>query len=122
ARLRQLSAHEIGHTLGLAHNYIASAQRAQGVQSVMDYPHPVAQLTSDGRIDLSAAYEDGIGEWDKVAIAYGYSDFPAGTDEDAALQRILDEAMARGVTFLSDQDARPVGSAHPDVHLWDNAE
>ena len=117
ARIRQLSAHEVGHTLGISHNYIAStADRA----SVMDYPHPVARLTADGRIDLSDAYAEGIGEWDKMAVRYGYADFPAGTDEDAALEAILDEAESRGLRFLSDQDARPTGSAHPEAHLWDN--
>lgn len=118
-RIRQLSAHEIGHTLGLAHNYIASAQRDAGNQSVMDYPHPRATL-EDGQISLADAYDRGIGEWDKVAIRYGYQDFPQGADEEAALDAILAEAQARGVTFISDQDARPAGSAHPEVHLWDN--
>ncbi|MFO7892444.1 MAG: zinc-dependent metalloprotease [Longimicrobiales bacterium] len=117
ARIRQLSVHEVGHTIGLAHNYIASAlDRA----SVMDYPHPLVRLADDGSIDLSAAYDTGIGEWDRVTIAYGYSDFEDGTDESAALQRILREARDRGLIFLSDQDARPAGSAHPRTHLWDN--
>ncbi|HEX2167462.1 MAG TPA: zinc-dependent metalloprotease [Longimicrobiales bacterium] len=120
ARLRQLSAHEIGHTLGIAHNYIASTQGEGGRASVMDYPHPLAQLTSDGDIDLSNAYDQKIGEWDKLAVAYGYQDFPAGVNEEAALDSILDVGARRGLTFLSDQDARPVGSAHPQSHLWDN--
>ncbi|MGH7447158.1 MAG: zinc-dependent metalloprotease, partial [Longimicrobiales bacterium] len=120
ARLRQLSAHEIGHTLGIAHNYIASTQGAAGRASVMDYPHPLVRLTSDGRIDLSNAYDQKIGEWDKLAVAYGYQDFPAGVDEQAALDSILADGARRGFTFLSDQDARPVGSAHPQTHLWDN--
>jgi hypothetical protein len=116
ARLRQLAAHEIGHTLGLAHNYIAStANRA----SVMDYPPPFAQLRADGTIDLSDAYAVGIGEWDKVAIAFGYQDFPKNTDEPKALTGILDAARGRGLIFLTDQDARPTGSSHPQVHLWD---
>lgn len=122
ARLRQLSAHEIGHTLGIAHNYIASAQTRNGVQSVMDYPHPVVRLRPDGSIDLSSAYPDGIGAWDVVAVKYGYSHFPPGTDEKAALTAIIDEGRRAGITFLSDQDARPVGSAHPQTHLWDNGE
>jgi hypothetical protein len=117
ARIRQLSAHEVGHTLGLSHNYIASAQ---GRASVMDYPHPLVRLGADGRPELDSAYAVGMGEWDKVSIAYGYGEFPDGTDEEAALDRILTEAWDRGITFLSDQDARPRGSAHPQTHLWDN--
>jgi hypothetical protein len=117
ARIRQLAAHEVGHTLGLAHNYIASAQ---GRVSVMDYPHPMVTLTPDGRIDLSNTYPEGIGAWDKVAITYGYSDFAPGTNEPVALERIISDARAHGLTFLTDQDARPTGSAHPQTHLWDN--
>ncbi len=117
ARIRQLAAHEVGHTLGLAHNYIASTQ---GRASVMDYPHPLATLRPDGGVDLSDAYHEGIGEWDKVAIAWGYQDFPPATDTRAALDRIITEARDRGLTFLTDQDARPTGSAHPQTHLWDN--
>ena len=117
ARLRQLSAHEVGHTLGLQHNYAASpVNRA----SVMDYPAPRAKLGADGVPDLSDAYAKGIGEWDKVAIAYGYQDFAPGTDEAAALDRTLSEASARGLMYLTDQDARPAGSSSSVAHLWDN--
>lgn len=117
ARLRQLSAHEVGHTLGISHNYLSStADRA----SVMDYPHPFVQLRGDGSIDLSQAYVEGIGAWDKEAIRYGYSDFPAGQDEAQALERILAEGRSRGLLFLTDQDGRPTGSSHPETHLWDN--
>jgi hypothetical protein len=117
ARIRQLSAHEVGHTLGLAHNYIASSQLRA---SVMDYPHPRVWFGPDGTPDLADAYATGIGVWDKVAIAYGYQDFPAEVEEDGALKAILHAARVEGITFLSDQDARPTGSAHPEAHLWDN--
>ncbi len=117
ARLRQLAAHEVGHTLGLQHNYIAStANRA----SVMDYPHPWIKVGSDSALDLGDAYAVGIGEWDKVAITFGYQDFPAGTDEAAGLNKVLAGGRARGIHYLSDQDARPPGSAHPNTHLWDS--
>jgi len=118
-RIRQLSAHEIGHTLGLSHNYIASAERAAGNQSVMDYPHPRIEMNGD-EIDVTDAYDEGIGEWDKTAITWGYQDFPAGADEDARLDAIIQEARSRGVTFMTDSEARPQGSAHPQAHLWDN--
>ena len=80
ARIRQLSAHEVGHTLGLGHNYYDSSR---GRISVLDYPHPLVTLEDDGRLDYSEVYDMDIGEWDKVAIMYGYSDFPEGTDEAA---------------------------------------
>ncbi|HEX9164727.1 MAG TPA: zinc-dependent metalloprotease [Gemmatimonadales bacterium] len=117
ARIRQLSAHEVGHTIGLGHNYVSSTQ---GRASVMDYPHPVAKLRADGTVDLSDAYAEGIGAWDKVSVTWGYQDFPPGTDEAAALDAILARGRAAGLTYLTDQDARPTGSAHPTTHLWDN--
>ena len=117
ARIRQLGAHEVGHTLGLAHNFAASiSDRA----SVMDYPAPLATVSFDGKVLLDRAYDTGIGEWDKVTIAYGYSEFPDGTDEEAALEKILQDARTAGLEYISDTDARPLGGAHPDAHLWDN--
>ena len=115
SRLRQLAAHEVGHTLGMAHNYISSAQKNT---SVMDYPHPMITLKPNGDVDITSAYETGIGEWDKVAVTWGYGQF-AG-DERKALDSVLLAARTRGLTFLTDQDARPVSSASPDAHLWDN--
>lgn len=119
ARLRQLSAHEVGHTLGLSHNFASSINNRS---SVMDYPYPFIQLKSDGTLDFSEAYDVGIGDWDKRTIIYGYSDFPKGTDEAAALDAILKENIRLGLQYISDQDARPAHGAHPNAHLWDNGD
>lgn len=116
ARLRQLAAHEVGHTLGLEHNFAASPHDRA---SVMDYPPPFVQLDAAGNIDLNSAYATGIGEWDKIAIRYGYTQFAPGA-ETAGLAAILKEARDKGLLFISDRDARAVGGAHPLAHLWDS--
>jgi hypothetical protein len=113
ARIRQLAAHEVGHTLGIGHQYYNSTK---GRISVMDYPHPLEKLNADGTIDLSDAYATGIGEWDKVAIAYGYQDFPPGTDEKSALRKILDDAWKADLIYMSNQDT----DATPKVDQWNN--
>ena len=114
ARIRQLSAHEVGHTLGFAHNFAASTK---GRASVMDYPHPTLSL-KNGKVDFSNAYDTKIGDWDKVTVAYSYSDVSG--DEQKQLGAILDKAFQNGARYISDQDARPMGSAHIYGHLWDN--
>jgi hypothetical protein len=116
ARIRQLSAHETGHTLGLAHNFAASTY---GRASVMDYPAPMVEI-KNGKLDLSNAYARGIGAYDKFAIKYAYSDFAPTANEAAELERILQEGVAAGMLFISDADARPPGAAHPLASLWDN--
>ena len=119
SRMRQLAAHEVGHTLGLEHNYSSSTVRRS---SVMDYPPPYVKLGADGVPDVSDAYATGIGEWDKVSIAWGYQDFAPGTDERAALNKTLLDAFGSGLRYLTDQDARPAGSSSSKAHLWDSGE
>jgi hypothetical protein len=118
ARIRQLSAHEVGHTIGFAHNFAASTN---GRASVMDYPHPTVTL-KNGQVDLSNAYAVGIGEWDKVTVAYSYSEFAKDANEKVALNRILENASKRGLRFITDSDARAAGGAHALAHLWDNGK
>ncbi|MAG55384.1 MAG: peptidase [Planctomycetes bacterium] len=117
ARLRQLSAHEVGHTLGFAHNFAASVNDRA---SVMDYPAPLVKVRPDGTLDFSDAYAVGIGRWDIYGVRYAYTQFAPGADEKAARNAIVEEWLAAGLHFLSDQDARSLGSAHPLAHLWDN--
>jgi len=117
-RIRQLSAHEIGHTLGFAHNYISSANNRS---SVMDYPHPKIDIV-DGDISIDDAYSRNIGDWDKVTVRYAYTDFQENENEEIKLNQIIEEAVNKGLYFLSDSDSRPVGSANPFSHLWDNGE
>lgn len=118
-RLRQLAAHEVGHTLGLQHNYASSYNDRA---SVMDYPHPNISLDSKGNIDFSQVYTNVIGEWDKRAILYGYQDFKAGVNENEALNAILDENTKNGLLFIADADARAASGMHPYAHLWDNGK
>ncbi len=119
ARIRQLSAHEVGHTLGLAHNFAASTY--DGRASVMDYPAPLVEI-KNGKLDFSNAYAVGIGSYDKFAIRYGYAQFPAGENENAPLEKIARDGAANGMLFISDGDTRPASAANPLSNLWDNGD
>jgi hypothetical protein len=124
-RIRQLAAHETGHTLGLSHNFAASSFPHDPDQtvSVMDYPHPWITLGKDGVPDVSHAYPAGIGIWDKVAIDYGYREFDRDgkpVEDAAGLEKILRDSEQTGLIYITDEDARPLGGAHPHAHLWDN--
>ncbi|HQZ94681.1 MAG TPA: zinc-dependent metalloprotease, partial [Pyrinomonadaceae bacterium] len=116
ARIRQLSAHEVGHTLGFTHNFAASTYSRA---SVMDYPAPMVEI-KNGKLDFSNAYAVGIGAFDKFQVRYAYSQFAPGANEDAELDKIVNEGVANGMLFLGDQDARPAGGANPLANLWDN--
>ncbi|GAB3223265.1 zinc-dependent metalloprotease [Algoriphagus aestuariicola] len=116
-RLKQLSAHEIGHTIGVAHSYATSPD---GRASVMDYPHPLISQDADGNLDFSQAYDLKIGEWDKWAIKYGYGTPAPGQSEDEFLKKTLEETYAAGFEFITDSDSRNPSGVHPRSHLWDN--
>jgi hypothetical protein len=119
ARIRQLAAHEVGHTLGFEHNFAASSYG--GRASVMDYPAPLVEI-KNGKLDLSNAYGVGIGIYDKYAVNYAYADFPKGADENAELEKILVKGAADGMLFIRDEDGRGVETAHPFASTWDNGE
>ncbi len=112
-RIRQLSAHEVGHTLGLGHNYYDSSK---GWISVMDYPVALAELQADGRIDLSKAYHQNIGEWDKAAINWGYREFKGGGNDEPALETIIDDAWTADLRYFTNQDT----DIHPKADQWTN--
>ena len=115
ARIRQLSAHEVGHTLGLNHNFAASNY---GNQSVMDYPHPQFQL-EENKVVATNPYGVGLGLWDKAAIAYGYREFDEAK-EAQWLKQLIAENDINGLLYISDPDARSSGSPHAKASLWDN--
>lgn len=117
ARIRQLAAHEVGHTLGIEHNFAASVDNRS---SVMDYPFPLVKFNPDGGLDLSDAYAVGIGDWDKRTIRYAYQDFPAGTDDGAQRLATLEETIDSGLLYVADSDSRAPGTMHPQGNLWDN--
>jgi hypothetical protein len=118
-RLRQLAAHEVGHTIGLQHNYASSFNDRA---SVMDYPHPNMYVNEKGEIDFSKVYTNEIGAWDKRAILFGYQDFGKVSPavENAALNNMLAENSKNGLLFIADADARAASGFHPYAHLWDN--
>ncbi len=119
ARIRQLSAHEVGHTLGIAHNFAASSYNRA---SVMDYPHPLFEIDkSNNSIMAKNAYAEDIGVWDKAVIEYGYQDF-SQQNEEQALNKIIERNSQKQMLFVSDPDSRRIGDAHPKASLWDNGE
>lgn len=118
ARIRQLSAHEVGHTIGLGHNFAASVNDRA---SVMDYPAPLARVDGDS-ISLDDAYDTGIEDWDEMAVRYAYAQPDSGQTEAELLDRILQDAEELGLLYVTDRDARPAGAAHPDGNLWDNGD
>lgn len=118
-RVRQLSAHEVGHTLGFPHNYLASSY---GRESVMDYPAPLIEITDDGEIDLSNAYLQRIGEYDKLSVRYAYEQFPPGANEEEELESIVQESIDRGLLFMAHNNNNFVGAGHQFASVWDNGD
>lgn len=118
ARIRQLAAHEVGHTLGLDHNFAASTNQDA---SVMDYPHPKIQLKGND-IDISAPYTTGVGPWDDFAIAYGYSDQGDARTQQALQVDLLADVAKRGLRYIGEADSRQKDGSQAYASLWDSGD
>jgi hypothetical protein len=116
ARIRQLSAHEVGHTLGFSHNFAASSY---GRASVMDYPAPLVGIR-DGRLDLADAYAVGMGVYDIFSVRFAYTQYESVAEERAGLKKLVEDGVAAGMLFIDDGDGRDVATAHPQASVWDN--
>jgi len=110
-RIRQLSAHEVGHALGFAHNFAASTYDKG---SVMDYPAPDIRVTN-GQIDFSNTYGVGVGLWDKFTATWLYGDL-----DDTAREALVQKSIEDGLLYVADSNARNVGTGHPEGNVWDN--
>jgi len=105
-RLALLTCHEVGHALGLDHNFVASTY-LRG--SVMDYFAPRVHIRPDGTADLSDAYMQGVGSYDRFAIEWGYSENPSGNlpqQNAARLDAIVKGSIAKGVVWGNYEDPR----------------
>ena len=116
ARIRQLAAHEVGHTLGFDHNFAASSNDNA---SVMDYPHPQATLQG-GKIDISAPYGTGLGAWDTFIVEYGYGEFADEVEASTQLSALMKKVQLDGLRFIGEADSRAKGASHAYASLWDN--
>ena len=115
-RIRQLSAHEVAHALGFGHNFAASINNRA---SVADYPAPWVIARGNGTLDFSNAYDEGIGEWDKVTVQWLYGEFDPATEQEE-LDQVVADARAQGLLFSVDGHGRSAGTAHPLASVWDN--
>ena len=116
ARIRQLAGHEVGHTLGFAHNFAASTY---GRGSVMDYPAPWVDI-KDGKLDLSNAVRDRHRRLRQVRRQLRLQPVRCRRQRGAGAREIFEDGVANGMLYITDGDARPANAAHPLASLWDS--
>ncbi|WP_027403665.1 zinc-dependent metalloprotease [Aphanizomenon flos-aquae] len=128
--LRLIITHEVGHTLGLRHNFRGSTllspvemnnpeiTRTKGMTaSVMDYIPP--NIAPDG-VKQGDYFPNQVGLYDEWAIEYGYSPSQATTTlgEKSFLAAIAGQSNQRELSYAPDED---LSNSDPTVNPWDHS-
>ncbi|HEX9705411.1 MAG TPA: zinc-dependent metalloprotease, partial [Gemmatimonadales bacterium] len=121
--VKWVTMHEVGHTLGLQHNFRSSistpfdklhdrawAERNGVFSSVMEYPTP--NVAPRGKPN-GFYYNPNVGSWDRWAIAYSY------TPDDARARALARQVADSAHLFGTNAEAGGPGALDPSINVYD---